>query len=82
MTLLRFTASWCRPCHTAGPLIDALAARAGVPVTVVDVDTEPAVAELHAVRSVPSVRLLDADGGTVYTGSGVECLPALAAALA
>ncbi|MER7445040.1 thioredoxin family protein [Micromonospora avicenniae] len=80
MKLIRFTAAWCGPCKTLGPVLDAVAARHGVPVEVVDVDASPGLAERHNVRSVPTVVLLDGDR-TVYMASGQGAVTGLSGAL-
>ncbi|WP_200209103.1 thioredoxin family protein [Micromonospora coerulea] len=78
--VLRFTATWCGPCKTLGPVADAVAARHGVPVEVVDVDGSPELAARYRVRSIPTVVLLDGSD-VVYTGSGQALVTGLNAAL-
>ncbi|WP_372494920.1 thioredoxin family protein [Micromonospora salmantinae] len=80
MRLLKFYADWCDPCKRVGPLVDAIAAKASVPVEPVDVDESPSVAEVYDVRSVPTFVLLDGDR-IVFQGSGAQCIPALSTAL-
>jgi len=56
MTLLYFTAPWCVPCRTFGPIMDQVTE---MPVTKVDVDQDPALAQIVNVFSVPTVVLTD-----------------------
>ncbi|MEU8086342.1 thioredoxin family protein [Micromonospora sp. NPDC049101] len=78
--MLRFTATWCGPCKTLGPVADAVAARHGVPVEVVDVDQVAELPARYGVRSVPTVVLLDGSD-VVYTGSGQALIAGLSNAL-
>lgn len=56
MELLYFTAPWCVPCRTLGPVMDQVTA---LPVLKVDVDKDPALAETVNVYSIPTVILTD-----------------------
>ena len=50
-------ATWCGPCTTLGPMLEAaIAARGGtVELAKVDVDANPAIAEAFQVQSIPAV---------------------------
>jgi putative thioredoxin len=50
-------ATWCGPCTTLGPMLEsAVAARAGtVELVKVDVDANPAIAQMFQVQSIPAV---------------------------
>lgn len=63
--LVDFHATWCGPCRSLAPSLDALANESGEQLTVikVDIDQAPAAANAFHVRSVPTLVLLD--GGTV-----------------
>jgi len=52
-----FTATWCRPCQKAKPILVQIRAR-GVEVQVVDIDVEPALAKQCGVTQVPTFLLL------------------------
>ncbi|MER5805990.1 thioredoxin family protein [Streptomyces mirabilis] len=60
--LLYFTADWCAPCRTLGPVIGDYATRHQGTVSVVRIDTErtPAVAQRFGVAALPSLLLLRA----------------------
>jgi thioredoxin 1 len=55
-----FWADWCGPCKTLAPTFDRLAARYGEQVRFakVNVDEMPEVANKFAVRSIPTLLLL------------------------
>jgi thioredoxin 1 len=58
--LIYFTASWCGPCRTFGPLLAAT----GHQIERVDIDLDPdGAAQTHGVLSVPTVIVLrDGEG--------------------
>lgn len=56
MTLIYFTAPWCVPCRTFGPIMDQVTK---VPVYKVDVDHNPEMAATVNVFSVPTVVLTE-----------------------
>lgn len=56
MQLIYFTAPWCVPCKTFGPVMDKVTK---VPVLKVDVDLDPETAQIVNVFSVPTVVLTD-----------------------
>ncbi len=50
-------ATWCGPCTTLGPMLEsAVAARGGaIELVKVDVDANPAIAQMFQVQSIPAV---------------------------
>lgn len=80
--LVDFHAEWCGPCRTQGPIVDALAAELGEGAFVakVNVDDEPALAELFQVRSIPTL-ILFRDGKISRRFTGLTSKAALRAAV-
>lgn len=62
--LIDFYASWCGPCKSLSPVLDELAKEyAGrVDVYKVNVDTEPELASLFRVRTVPTLVFAPMEG--------------------
>ena len=58
-------AAWCGPCRALGPILEKVVGATGgrVELAKVDIDTNPAIAQAFAVRSIPSVFALS--GGKV-----------------
>ena len=55
--LIRFTASWCQPCK--GLAMNLEAANLGLPIEVIDIDTNGDIAQEYGVRGVPTLVMLD-----------------------
>lgn len=56
--LYYYTANWCQPCQTLGPIMDEIARQ--IPVRKQNVDyTDPALLEAANVRNVPTVILVE-----------------------
>lgn len=75
--ILYFTAAWCGPCRSFGPMLTREAEARGLKVERVDFDDSAAygLAIQHAVTSVPTV-IVRRDGQTVDR-FGVLSAPAL-----
>jgi len=60
MKILKFSADWCRPCKKLTETLDQMV----LPYVVEnkDIDKEPGLASAYAVRSVPTMILVDAHG--------------------
>ena len=69
MKYLYFSASWCGPCRTLGPIMNNVSQQ--IPVQKVDVDSEFELASQYNVRNVPTVVLLD-NGQEVKRFVGVQ----------
>jgi len=52
-----FSAPWCQPCQTLGPIMDQVAQN--IQVNKVNVDYEPDVITKYGVRNVPTVILVE-----------------------
>jgi thioredoxin 1 len=56
--LFYYTAPWCNPCQTLGPIMDEVARQ--IPVRKQNIDyTDPAILAAANVRSVPTVILVE-----------------------
>jgi thioredoxin 1 len=55
--ILRFTASWCGPCKSLATNLEN--AGLSVPIEVIDIDTESALATEYGIRGVPTLVMLE-----------------------
>jgi thioredoxin-like negative regulator of GroEL len=68
--LYYYTANWCQPCQTLGPIMDEIARQ--IPVRKQNVDyTDPLLLESANVRNVPTVILVE-DGQELKRFTGVK----------
>ena len=68
--LFYYTANWCQPCQTLGPIMEEIARQ--IPVRKQNVDyTDPAMLEAANVRNVPTVILVD-NGQEIKRFTGVK----------
>jgi thiol-disulfide isomerase/thioredoxin len=63
MKLLLFRADWCGVCHEKEPVVDEVAAAAGLPLERVDWETEEGQAKAIGLRvtTVPTLALVDGE---------------------
>jgi len=52
-----FSAPWCQPCQTLGPIMDQVAQN--IQVNKINVDYEPDLITKYGVRNVPTVILVE-----------------------
>ena len=71
MKLLYFTASWCQPCKTYGPIMDNVA-QSGIPVQKIDVDKSLGEAQKYGIQNVPTVIKVDSQNNVINTLIGVN----------
>jgi len=69
--LIYFSAPWCQPCRTLGPVMDQISPK--ITVEKINVDTAPAVAAAYNVRSIPTVILVES-GEEIRRFTGVKSL--------
>ena len=68
--LFYYTANWCQPCQTLGPIMDNIARQ--IPVRKQNVDyADPLLLESANVRNVPTVILVE-DGQEIKRFTGVK----------
>tara|TARA_R110000822_G_scaffold4388_1_gene18834 strand:+ start:195 stop:458 length:264 start_codon:yes stop_codon:yes gene_type:complete len=58
MKYLYFSASWCGPCKTLGPIIERVK-NYKINVQKIDVDTNNSLVSQYGVRNIPTVVLVD-----------------------
>ncbi|HEX8907250.1 MAG TPA: thioredoxin family protein [Longimicrobiaceae bacterium] len=63
MRLLYFRADWCGVCHEKSPVVEQLAADAGLPLDVLDWESEDGQAKAIGLRikTVPTLALVDGE---------------------
>jgi len=68
--LFYYTANWCTPCQTLGPIMDEIARQ--IPVRKQNVDyTDPLLLESANVRNVPTVILVE-NGQEIKRFTGIK----------
>ena len=60
MKILKFSATWCRPCKKLTETLDQMVLPYVIETK--DVDKEPGLASDYSVRSVPTMILVDDEG--------------------
>jgi len=58
--ILYFSAAWCQPCQTLGPIIESLAGQ--INYQKIDVDNNQDLSIQYGVRNIPTLILLDENG--------------------
>lgn len=55
--ILRFTASWCQPCKALALNLET--AQLNLPIEVIDIDVQDALAVEYGIRGVPTLVMMD-----------------------
>ncbi|MCI9676829.1 MAG: thioredoxin [Lachnospiraceae bacterium] len=79
--LLDFYADWCGPCRMVSPIVDAIAEEnPQYLVGKVNVETEPELAQIFKVFSIPTLAVLK-NGKIIHQSAGVRPKPQILAML-
>jgi thioredoxin 1 len=70
MKYLYFSAPWCGPCRTFGPIMEEVATK--IPVQKVNVDEQGDLATQYSIRSVPTLVLVNESGKELSRYVGVQ----------
>ena len=70
MKYLYFSAGWCQPCKTLGPIMQQVSQE--VPVQKVDVDENQQLVMQYSIRNVPTVVLVNGEGKEFARSVGVN----------
>ena len=67
--LLYFSAPWCGPCRSFGPLLEKVCVAGGLNVIKINVDENPDFVYESQIRSVPTIQIVR-DGTVLCTAIG------------
>jgi thioredoxin-like negative regulator of GroEL len=70
--LLYFSAAWCGPCKTLGPIMEQAGQQ--INITKIDVDSSPEMVQRFGVRNVPTVVLVGDNQQEIRRFTGVKTL--------
>jgi thioredoxin 1 len=62
MKLIEFWAEWCAPCKRMAPVVEEVAKELGLTLVKVDIDQDAVATDQMAIRSVPTLVLVDDSG--------------------
>ena len=68
--ILYFSAAWCGPCRTLGPIMDSVADQ--VAWRKVDVDNDTELSAQYGIRNIPTLVLIDENGNELGRKVGVQ----------
>ncbi len=74
--VLDFTAAWCGPCKTLGPILDGVAVEYAdqIELVKIDVDAHPDVAAAYSIQGIPTLIVFDG-GEQVQRFTGAKSKP-------
>ena len=68
--ILYFSAAWCGPCRTLGPIMDSVSDQ--VAWKKVDVDNDTELSAKYGIRNIPTLVLIDENGNELGRKVGVQ----------
>ena len=68
--IIYFTAKWCGPCRTLGPVMEGLSSELNI--RRVDVDQDRELSTKYGIRSVPALVLVNEAGEEIKRSIGVQ----------
>ena len=68
--ILYFSAAWCGPCRTLGPIMDSISDQ--VAWKKVDVDNDTELSAKYGIRNIPTLVLIDENGNELGRKVGVQ----------
>jgi|APGre2960657373_1045057.scaffolds.fasta_scaffold199749_2 thiol-disulfide isomerase/thioredoxin len=80
MQVLYFGAPWCGPCKSFKPLVEQTVKEMNVRWTDINVDYDPNMSQKYEVSSIPTIVIVDNQGGQLYKHTGVMAKSQLEAA--
>ena len=69
--ILRFTATWCKPCQALKEILDRI--ETDIPIEVIDIDENMELATEYGIRSVPTMVMVE-DGNVIKKMVGVQTI--------
>lgn len=67
--ILYFSAAWCGPCRTLGPIMESVGSE--VNYQKVDVDNNQELSMKYGIRNIPTLVLVDENGTELNRSTGV-----------
>ena len=67
--ILYFSAAWCGPCKTLGPIMDSVSGE--VNWEKIDVDSNSELSVKYGIRNIPTLILIDSNGIELNRSTGV-----------
>ena len=69
--IVYFSAPWCQPCKTLGPIMDGLAGE-GINLKKVNIDYDTLFAQKYNVKNIPTLVLTDLEGNELGRKVGIQ----------
>jgi len=67
--ILYFSAKWCQPCQTLGPIMEELSSE--INYQKIDVDSNQELSMKYGIRNIPTLVLVDSSGNELNRSTGV-----------